>query len=107
MTPHCKLLTFHLKVDVILADSQAVPGHTGVFAAVVSLSRAHLQSAVVVDDVRVSIQGAGATVFKPETQKHPLEPFKEIPWARSSVRFTHQVILGMGDPKEAQSMRAR
>lgn len=92
---------------MILVDSEAVPGHTGVFTAVVSLSRVHLQSAVVVNDVRVSVQGAGATVFKPETQGHQLEPLKEIPWSRASVPFTHQVIFGMGDPKEAQSMRAR
>lgn len=92
---------------MILVDSEAVPGHTGVFTAVLSLSRVHLQSAVVVHDERASIHGAGVTFSKPETQRHQLQPFKQIPSSRSSVPFTHQVIPGMGDPKEAQSMRAR
>lgn len=92
---------------MILINSEAVPGHTGVFTAVVSLSRAQLQSAVVVNDVRVSIQGAGAAVFEPETHRRPLQPPKSIPPPCSPGHFTHQVIFGMGDPKEAQSMRAR
>lgn len=64
---------------MILIDSEAVPGHTGVFTAVVSLSRVHLQSAVVMNDVRVSIQGAGAAVLKPEAQTQLLESFKRDP----------------------------
>lgn len=63
---------------MILINSEAVPGHTGVFTAVVSLSRVNLQSAVVMNDVRVSIQGAGATVFKPETHTPLLQPFQEV-----------------------------
>lgn len=95
---------------MILINPEAVPGHAGVFAAVVSLCRVHLQSAVVVDDVRGSVQGAGATVLKPETQRHRLEPFEEIPineLPSPGARFAHQVIFGMGEPKKAQSIRAR
>lgn len=81
-----RLLTFDLQVDVILINSEAVAGHAGVFTAVVSLSRVHLQSAVVMNDVRVSIQGAGAAVLKPESQRQLLEPFKVIQSTRSSVQ---------------------
>lgn len=63
---------------MILINPEAVPGHAGVFTAVVRLSHGHLQSAVVMDDVRVSIQGAGAAVLKPEPQRRLLEPFNEI-----------------------------
>lgn len=79
------LLTFDLQVDVILINSQAVPSHAGVFAAVVSLSRVHLQSAVVMNDVGVSIQGAGAAVLEPESQRHPLE-FLKLP-IKAFLRF--------------------
>lgn len=71
---------------MILINSEAVPGHAGVFPAVVSLSRVHLQGAVVMNDVRVSIQGAGAALLKPESHRRPLEPFTEIQSTRSSVR---------------------
>lgn len=81
-----RLLTFDLQVDVILINSEAVPGHTGVFTAVVRLSRVHLQSAVGMNDVRVSIWGAGAAVLKPGSQRHLLEPFKEIQSPRCSVQ---------------------
>lgn len=81
-----RLLTFDLQVDVILINSEAVPGHTGVFTAVVRLSRVHLQSAVGMNDVRVSIRGAGAAVLKPGSQRHLLEPFKEIQSPRCSVQ---------------------
>lgn len=71
---------------MILINSEAVPGHTGVSPAVVSLSRGHLQSAVVMNDVRVSIQGAGAAVLEPESQRHLLEPLQEIQSMCSSVQ---------------------
>lgn len=54
---------------MILIDAEAVPGHTGVFATIVSLSYVDLQSPVVVEDVRVSIQGAGAAVFEPADRR--------------------------------------
>lgn len=95
---------------MILIKPEAVSGHTGVFATVVSLHHVHLQSAVVVVDVRLFVQGAGATVLKPETQRHQLEPFEEIPinvLPLPRARFAHQVIFGMGEPKKAQSIRAR
>lgn len=95
LSPICskcrRLLTFDLQVDVILINSEAVPGHAGVFAAVVSLSRVHLQGAVVMNDVRVSIQGAGAALLKPESQRRLREPFPEIPPTRSSVRGSVQL----------------
>lgn len=69
-------LTLDLQVDVILINSEAVPGHAGVFAAVVSLSRVYLQSAVVMNDVGVCVQGAGAAVLKPESQGHLLQLLK-------------------------------
>lgn len=72
LSPFCSkhrgLLTFDLQVDVILISSEDVPGHTGVFTAVVSLSRAHLQGSVDMRDVRVSIHGAGGAVLEPEPQ---------------------------------------
>lgn len=72
LSPFCSkhrgLLTFDLQVDVILISSEDVPGHTGVFTAVVSLSRVHLQGSVGMNDVRVFIHGAGAAVLEPEPQ---------------------------------------
>ena len=49
-------------------DAQEVAGHAGVFAAVLRLSNVDLQGPVVMQDVRVSIQGTGAAVLKPGTQ---------------------------------------
>lgn len=72
LSPFCSkhrgLLTFDLQVDVILISSKDVPGHTGVFTAVVNLSRVHLQGSVDMTDVRVCIHGAGAAVLEPEPQ---------------------------------------
>lgn len=80
------MLTFDLQVDMILISSKDVPGHAGVFTAVVSLSRVHLQSSVVMHDVSLSIHGAGAALLEPEPQRHLLEPFHQIQRTRSSVQ---------------------
>lgn len=93
------LLTFDLQDDVILINSEDVLGHTGVFTAVVSLSLAQHQSAVVVNDVRVSVQGAGATVFEPETQRRRLEPLKSIPPPCFPLSFHSPGNLWDGRPK--------
>lgn len=62
-------LTFCVQVDMVLIDTKHVAGNTGVFAFVLCLSYLNLQSTVIMQDVSVSIQGAGSGVFKPEAQR--------------------------------------
>lgn len=62
-------LTFYMQVNMVFRGSKRVPGNAGVFAFVLWLSYLNLQSTIVMQDVRVSIQGAGSAVFKPKTQR--------------------------------------
>lgn len=57
--------TFDLQVDVVLIDAEVVCGHAGVLPAVVGLNCVNLERAVVVVDVRLSVQRAGPAVFEP------------------------------------------
>lgn len=57
---------------MVLIDTEVIPGHTGVFPAVVGLSCVNLQSPVLVVDVRVSVQRAGPAVFEPDTDRRPI-----------------------------------
>lgn len=63
----CRFLTLDLQVYMILRDPKHVSGHTGVFATITCLSTMNLQCAIVMNSVRVSIEGAGSSVFKPAT----------------------------------------
>lgn len=65
-------LTFDLQGDVVLIDTEVVPGYTDVFPAVVGLSCVNLQSPVLMVDVRVSVQRAGPAVFEPETDRRSI-----------------------------------
>ncbi len=50
---------------MVLRDAEVVPGHAGVFPAVYGLRRVDLQRSVLMEDIRVSLQHAGAAVLKP------------------------------------------
>lgn len=102
-------LTFDLQIDVVLVDTEAVSGHACVSATVVILSYVDLQSPIVVQDVRVSVEGTGPAVFEPEAKRHPPRELSKRHTTLSSAKgsLTHQVILGMGDAKESQSSKAR
>ena len=67
-TDRSVLLTFDLQVDVVLVGAQGVAGHAGVLPTVEGLRHVELQGPVVVDHVRLPVQGAGAAVFEPESQ---------------------------------------
>ena len=53
---------------MVLVGPQGVACHTGVLPAVQSLRHMDLQGPVLMDHVRLPIQGAGATVFEPDGQ---------------------------------------
>lgn len=91
---------------MILIAAPHVAGNTRVFSTVLGLSYGNLDGAVLVQDVRVSVEGAGASVFEPKTERCPFMKKRFV--TPSSVRgsFTHHVICGMGDPKAEQSNRA-
>lgn len=59
-------------------------------------------------NVRVFLQDAGPTVFKPKAQSQLFSVSKRNTTQFSSVRFsfTYHVIFGIGDPKEEQSNKA-
>lgn len=50
---------------MVLRDAEVIPGHAGVFPAVCGLRHVDLQRSVLMEDVSVSLQHAGAAVLKP------------------------------------------
>lgn len=101
-------LTFDLQEDMIFKNPKDIPGNTSVFPAVSWSRYPYFQGAVVMQGVRVSIQSAGPAIFEPEAQRGHVKK-KKVENTLSSVRSscTHQVMFGMGDPKNEQSNIAR
>lgn len=50
---------------MVLREAEAVPGHAGVFPAVRGVRHVDLQRSVLMEDISISLQHAGAAVLKP------------------------------------------
>lgn len=105
-------LTFNLQEDVVLLHPQVVGGDARVLPAVQRLGHVDLQSTVLVDHIRVAVLNAGLTVFEPTQEKKKrwlfinIWTFLDSKWILDGCESYH-VIVGIGEPKEAQCSKAR
>lgn len=91
---------------MVLPDAQAVRGNAGVLPAVERLGHVDLQSAVLMNHIRVAAPNAGLTVFEPTRRGFNFPNVLQTSHARKDTRETHQVIVGIGEPKEEQWSKA-
>lgn len=100
--------TFDFQVHVILIDAERIPRRAGVLSAIPRLSHTDFQSAVVVLLIRLVVERAETTLLEPETEAAiSLVIFHRTLALPVQGSLTHQVIFGMGEPKEVHSSRAR